>query len=60
MFPETVIPGILRSYLNGLHVVFAMAITMAGLAFVASVLAPGGKINPKRAFGADKELKEEQ
>lgn len=60
VFSETEIRGILLSYLNGLHVVFAMAIALAGLSFVAGVFAPGGKINVSRAFGIDTGSKEEK
>jgi hypothetical protein len=60
VFSEAEIPGILLSYLNGLHVVFAMAIALAGLSFVAGVFAPGGKINASRAFGIDTGSTEEK
>jgi MFS family permease len=58
VFSAADIPGILHSYLDGLHIVFAIAIAFAGLSFVIGLFAPGGKINISKAFGISKESKE--
>jgi EmrB/QacA subfamily drug resistance transporter len=50
VFPNDV-QGILLSYLAGLHVVFAMAIVMAGLTMVVAVFAPWRRINASAAVG---------
>jgi MFS transporter, DHA2 family, glioxin efflux transporter len=57
-FPSAVRPGIILSYLDGLHVVFALGIALAGLSFVAAAFAPGGKINISKAFGGSTETKD--
>ena len=59
-FPPQALPGILRSYLAGLRVVFALGIALGGVAVVIAVLSPGGRINVKRAFGIDEESKDEE
>jgi len=38
-FPPTAIPGILLSYMQSLHVVFAIAIALAGVSAVVSLFA---------------------
>lgn len=50
VFPNDV-QGILLSYLAGLHVVFAMAIVMAGLSMVVAVLRRGGGLMQVRLWG---------
>lgn len=59
-FPKPIVDGILLSYLDGLRLVFIIAIVLGGLSFVAAMFAPGGKINIKKSFGlaSDEQNKE--
>jgi MFS family permease len=50
-FPAEDVMGILLSYLAGLHVVFAIAITLAGLSLVSAFFAPWTRINAMKAMG---------
>lgn len=44
-FPADVIPGLLRSYLSGLHAAFAVAIISAGIATIVSFFSKWRTIN---------------
>jgi urea transporter len=57
-FPSADIPGILHSYLAGLHLVFILAIVLGGLSFVVGLLAPDEKLNVSRAFGIEANIEE--
>jgi MFS transporter, DHA2 family, glioxin efflux transporter len=43
-FPSTVIPGVVLSYMQSLHIVFALATALAGAATVVSLAAKWEKI----------------
>lgn len=45
------LPRVLLSYMDGLHVVFAMAIALSGLTLVVAVFAPWRRINMSAAMG---------
>jgi hypothetical protein len=47
--------GILLSYLDGLHVAFALAITISGISLAVAVFAPWRRVNVRRAFGTASE-----
>jgi len=51
-FAKEDIPGILLSYLDGLHVAFALAIALSVVSFLAAFFAPWpwGKINVGKVF----------
>ncbi|MCJ1243670.1 hypothetical protein MMC30_000867 [Trapelia coarctata] len=51
VFPAKDVHGILMSYLAGLHVVFAMAVALAGLTLVVAAFAPWRRINASAAMG---------
>jgi hypothetical protein len=55
VFSATEVLGILHGYLDGLHVVFAMAVALAGLSFIVALFAPGERLNLKKAFGIKSE-----
>ena len=51
VFPAEDVRGILLSYLAGLHVVFAMAVALAGVTLVVALFAPWRRINTNAAMG---------
>ncbi|KAL1889238.1 hypothetical protein Sste5346_008992 [Sporothrix stenoceras] len=54
-FPEDVLPGVLKAYMSGLKVAFAIAIAGVGSAFAVSLFSSWKRINPealKNAGGA--------
>ena len=51
VFAPSVIPGILLSYLDGLHLVFAVAIGLGGGSLIAALFARWHRINVGKAFG---------
>jgi MFS transporter, DHA2 family, glioxin efflux transporter len=57
-FPIAQVPGILLSYLDGIHLVFALSIGLAGLSFLPGLIALGGRIDLDRAFGIDTKSEE--
>ena len=57
-FSRAEVSGILLSYLDGLHLVFALTIGLAGLSFIPGLIAPGGRIDLNRAFGIETKSKE--
>jgi hypothetical protein len=61
-FPSAAIPGILHSYLDGLHLVFILAIALGGASFIAGLFASNSKLDMGRVFGikAKKEEEEEE
>ena len=50
LFPEDVVPGIVQSYLEGVHVAFAVSIALAGASAIAAALMPWRKINAMAAL----------
>ena len=48
-FDPALVPGITRSYLDGLHVAFVIAIVLAGLSLPAALLTPRHALSPRRA-----------
>ncbi|EFQ30668.1 major facilitator superfamily transporter [Colletotrichum graminicola M1.001] len=51
-FPAEVVPGIIRAYMEGLKIAFALAITGAGVAFLVSLGSRWNKLNTKNLTGA--------
>jgi hypothetical protein len=37
VFPTEIVPGVIRAYMEGIKVAFALSVTMAGLSFVLSL-----------------------
>jgi hypothetical protein len=52
-FSNAVIPVILQSYLEGLHLVFILAIALGGISFVVGLSATGGKLEISHALGIE-------
>ena len=50
VFAQEDIHGILLSYLDGLQVAFALAITLGGISLLAALFAPWKRVNVGRAF----------
>jgi hypothetical protein len=61
-FSGAVLEGVLKSYLDGLHVAFILIIVLAGLSFFAVLAAvlglERGPLNTKQIFGIQEESKE--
>ncbi|KAK1598198.1 major facilitator superfamily transporter [Colletotrichum navitas] len=51
-FPAEVVPGIIRAYMEGLKIAFALVITGAGVAFLVSLGSRWSKLNTKNLTGA--------
>ncbi|KAL8735015.1 MAG: hypothetical protein Q9166_001140 [cf. Caloplaca sp. 2 TL-2023] len=51
-FSVTQLPGIVASYLSGIHLAFALAIGLLGFSLIAAVFAPWRKIDATKANGA--------
>jgi hypothetical protein len=50
-FSKEDIHGILLSYLDGLHVAFALAIAISGISLIAALFSPWRRVNVSRALG---------
>ena len=55
VFSQEDVHGILLSYLDGLQVAFALAITLGGISLLAALFAPWKRLNVGRAFGLTSE-----
>ena len=55
VFAKEDVHGILLSYLDGLHVAFALAIALGGMSFLAALFVPWKRVNVSRAFGVTSE-----
>ncbi|KAI4250987.1 MAG: hypothetical protein LQ352_005138 [Teloschistes flavicans] len=51
-FSSEQLPGIIASYLSGIHLAFALAIGLIGFSFLAALVAPWRKIGVAKAHGA--------
>lgn len=51
VFDEADIPGILRAYMNGLKVSYAIAIAVAGMSVIFTFLVPMKKLDPSKIAG---------
>ncbi|KAL8948042.1 MAG: hypothetical protein Q9222_005734 [Ikaeria aurantiellina] len=51
-FSPEVLPGIIASYLSGIHLAFALTIGLIGFSLLAAMLAPWRKIDATKASGA--------
>jgi hypothetical protein len=55
VFAQGEVRRILISYLDGLHVAFALSVSLAGISLLAALFAPWTRVNVGRAFGLTSE-----